>query len=189
MSDQLYLSYTFHDNTAQNVVRMFEKLLRTFPYSRLSAGATTLRVNAVSYTEPPLFERSFDDPPDVEEILGAVREFASADCGLAVETRWDLWQYEADWQLAPARVTLAGFAPEYESGSDDHIRIELGRDALFVPDPDLPNGLFMARSNIRSLLHLVHELDRQFAAAERLLWTESGENFAERLRSALADQD
>lgn len=189
MSDQLYLSYRLRDYTAQNVVRLFEKLLRTFPYSRLSGGASTLRVNAVAHIEPPVFERSFDDPPDIEAVLEGVREFASADSGLYFETRWDLWQYESDWKLSPARVTLAGFAPEFDSGADDHIRIEFGRDALFIPDPDLPNALFMARSNIRSLLHLVHELDRQFAVHDRRLWTETGGNFAERLQAALADQD
>ena len=50
---------------------------------------------------------------------------------------------------------------------------------------DLPNYGFMAQSNIRSLLHLVHELDAAFPSAVRTLWTESGENFAQRLQEAL----
>jgi hypothetical protein len=187
VADQLYLSYRIQDYTAQNTLRHFEKLLRLFPYSRLSRGASTLRVNAISPLEPPIFERSFDDPPQPDDVIAAAREFVSADCGVYFETRWDLWQFDTDWQLLPARVTLAGFAPEFDSGVGDHIRIDFGIDTLFLPQPDLPNHLFMARSNVRSLLHLVHEADRNFAAAERRLWTESGENFADHLQAALAD--
>lgn len=186
VADQLYLSYTLRDYTAQNVLRHYEKLLRMFPYSQLSRGASTLRVHAVSPTEPALFERSFDDPPRPDSIVEAAREFMSGDCGLYLDTRWDLWQFDADWQLLPSRVTLAGFAPAFDSGLEDHLRIELGIDELFLPQPQLPNHLFMARSNVRSLLHLVHELDRSFSAAERRLWTETGANFAEHLQSALA---
>jgi hypothetical protein len=187
VADQLYLSYRLREYTAQSLLRHYEKLLRLFPYSRLSRGASTLRVNAVSPTEPALFERSFDDPPQPDSIVEAAREIMSADCGLYLETRWDLWQYDTDWQLLPSRVTIAGFAPGFESGLDDHIRIDLGIDALFLPEPALPNSLFMARSNVRSLLHLVHELDRNFTAAERRLWTETGENFAQHLQSALEE--
>lgn len=189
MADQLYLSYRLRGYTAQNVVRHFEKLLRLFPYSKLSRGATTLRVNAVSALEPPLFEQSFDDPPEVDSMLAASREFIASDCGLYVETRWDLWQFETDWQLAPARIVLAAFAPGFDSGVDDHLRIDFGIDALFLPQPELPNHLFVARSNVRSLLHLVHELDRSFSVEERRLWTESGDNFAERLQVALEESD
>jgi hypothetical protein len=167
------------------MLRHYEKLLRLFPYSRLSQGASTLRIHAISPLEPPLFERSFDDPPPPDAILAAVNEFMAADCGLYLETHWDLWQFETDWQLLPSRVTLAGFAPGFESDNEDHVRVDFGLDTHFLPQPELPNHLFMARSNVRSLLHLVHELDRSFAAAERRLWTESGENFAQHLQAAL----
>jgi hypothetical protein len=187
VADQLYLSYKLRDHTAQNMLRHYEKLLRVFPYSRLSRGASTLRVNAVSPLEAPVFERSFDDPPAPDSILAAAKEFMAADCGLYLETRWDLWQFDADWQLLPARVTLAGFAPGFESEPEEHLRIDFGIDTVFLPQPDLPNYLFMARSNVRSLLHLVHELDKNFAAAERRLWTESGENFADHLQAALEE--
>jgi hypothetical protein len=189
VADQLYLSYKLRGYTAQTVVRHFEKLLKLFPYSKLSRGATTLRVNAVSAVEPPVFEQSFDDPPEVDAMLQAARAFASPDCGMYVDTRWDLWQFETDWQVTPTRITLAAFAPAFDSGFDDHLRIEFGIDSLFLPQPDLPNHLFMARSNVRSLLHLVHELDRGFSVEERRLWTETGDNFAERLQVALEESD
>jgi hypothetical protein len=145
----------------------FQRVYGTNGGAKLSRGVTNLRVHAVSPQEPPLFETSFDDPPDTGKLIGAVREFACADCGIYTEGWWDLWQFERQWQVRPSRVTLAGFAPGFESGADDHMRIDFGIDEIFLPQPDVTDSLFMARSNVRSLLHLVHELDRNFNVLER----------------------
>lgn len=175
---------------AQQVVRGFEKLLRAFPYSKLTRAASTLVIQAVQEGEPPLFEESYDAPFDPEQALAAVREHAAADVAIALDAWWELWQHEKqEWKLTPSRVTLAAFCPEFVSDRDDDIRIEFGIDTHFLPQPDLPNFLFMARSNIRSLLHLVHELDAAFPQATRTLWTESGDNFAARLQEALTASD
>ncbi len=175
---------------AQQVIRGYEKLLRGFPYSKLTRGSTNLTVQAVHSGEPPLFEESFDAPFDPEQALAAVREYAAADVAVELEAWWELWQYDGnEWKLTPSRVMLGAYCPEFESQREDDIRVEFGIDAHFLPQPDLPNFLFMARSNIRSLLHLVHELDSAFPQAVRTLWTESGENFAARLQEALTTGD
>lgn len=175
---------------AQQVVRGYEKLLRKFPYSKLTKATTTLRILAVRLGEPALYEESYEAPFDPETALEAIREFAAADVAVELEAWWELWQYEKnEWNLAPARVTLLAFCPEYEAAREDDIRMEFGIDSHFLPQPDLPDFLFMARSNIRSLLHLVHELDGVFPSAVRSLWTESGANFAARLQEALVSGD
>lgn len=189
MADQLFLSYRFNGYTAQTAVRYYEKLIELFPWSKLSTGVTNVRVHAVSPQEPPLFETSFDDPVDSEKIVAVVREYACADCGIYTDSWWDLWQFERQWQVRPERVTLAIFAPGFETDAGEHMRIDFGLDETFLPRPGLPDYLFMSRSNVRSLLHLVHELDRNFNVLDRRLWTESGENFAERLQSALEQAD
>ena len=191
MADQLYLSYSLRGFTDHNMIRHFERLLRLFPFSVLSARGATLRVHAVSEREPPVFERVFAKPQEeMEEILTAIREFAGGDAGVFLETDWDLWQFEEkEWKLLPSRGTLGCFGPGFEAEPGENVRIEFGIDAHYLPQPELPNHLFMARSNVRSLLHLVHELDRTYAAATRRLWTESGENFAERLSAAVMEAD
>jgi hypothetical protein len=60
-------------------------------------------------------------------------------------------------------------------------------DANFLPQPELPNHLRMAQSNIRSLLKLTHDLDDALGG-ERRLWSESGENFAEKLQRIIAGE-
>lgn len=171
-----------------NMLRHWERILRVFPFSKLSQGASTLRIHAVSFSEPTLFERSFPDPFDLDAVLKLAKEFTGSDCAAQLEGRWDLWQYEAaDWKLTPTRVIFYCFAPAFEDADGDHLRVDLGPDTLFLPDPDLPNAIFMSQSNIKSLLRLVHDADEALTVEGRQLSTESGENFAERLQTVLKE--
>ena len=185
MADQLFLSYRLRGFTENNMLRHFEKMLRQFPFSRLNTAGSVLIVKAVSWIEPPLVELPLLDPLDLDIVLASAKEFATRDCSVQLEAMWDLWQYEKDWELAPVRVNLTCFGPGFENEEDDHLRIDFGLDLSFLPQPDLPNNAFMAQSNIRSLLHLVAELDRTLNVESKRLWSDSGENFAERLQWAL----
>lgn len=185
MADQLFLSYRLRGFTENNMLRHYEKMLRQFPFSRLNAGGAVLRVNAVSWEEPPLIEFPLPDPLDIDQALASAKEFAGSDCAVQLEAKWDLWQYGKDWELTPTRVILSCFGPRFESEDTDHLRIDFGLDASFLPQPEFPNNAFMAQSNIRSLLHLAAELDRNLNVENKRLWSDSGENFAERLQWAI----
>ena len=184
MADQLYLSYKLRGYTEVNMLRHYETMLRHFPFSRLAKGEVELRIVAVSFHEPPVLDHVLETP-DVDGILEAARHYQLADCAVQVEAKWDLWQYEDDWKLAPARVVLMCFGPQFEDAEDEHLRIDFGIDSNFLPQPELPNQLFMVQSNVKSLLHLVHDIDNQLNVELRRLWTESGENFAEKLEAAV----
>ncbi len=184
MADQLFLSYRLRGFTENNMLRHFEKMLRQFPFSRLNTSGSLLRVNAVSFDEPPLLELPLLDPLDIDRALASAKEFAGADCAVQVEGKWDLWQFDKDWALTPTRVVLSCFGPQFEGEDTDHLRIDFGLDASFLPQPELPNNAFMAQSNIRSLLHLAAEMDRTLNVESKRLWSDSGENFAERLQWA-----
>jgi hypothetical protein len=188
MADRLYLSFTLRGFNSSNMLRHYERMLRIFPFSRLSAGASVLSMIAVSESEPPLFEQSFDNPPDPEAVIAAARQFSTADCSVQLGTRWDLWQFDKEWALTPTPVTLICTGPEFETDERHDLQIDFGIDSHFLPQRDLPNHLFMARSNIRSLLHLVAELEKALTVETKRLWSESGGNFAERLQRYL-DED
>jgi hypothetical protein len=102
-----------------------------------------------------------------------------------LETRWDLWQADPDWKLAPAPAALCCFGPEFERDLGEDLRIEFGIETLFLPQSDRDGELKMTQSNIKSLLKLVHDLDDALRVERRQLWSESGENFAEKLQKAL----
>jgi hypothetical protein len=183
--DQLYISWRLRGFTEANAVRHFGQLLGAFPFSRLSGEGPALRIHAVSENEPAVFEQAYSREEGIEPMLLAMRELMAPDSVAIVEASWDLWQYEREWKLRPVRVALMCFGPAYEHDSDDHLRIELGIDTHFLPQPELPNYLLMAQSNIRSLLRLVEDLDGALAVERRRLWSESGENFAARLAEIL----
>lgn len=186
LADQLYLSYKLRGFSSMNMLRHWERLLRVFPFSRLSQTANTLRVQAISLREPILFERGFPNPLDIDSVLEAAREFTASDCAVQLEAKWDLWHFVDDWKLTPTRVILGCFGPEFEDAGE-HLEVDFGPDVVFLPDPELPNSLFMSQSNIKSLLHFVHEADNALTVEQRLLSTESGENFALRLQAVLEE--
>ena len=68
------------------------------------------------------------------------------------------------------------------------MRIDFGVDTAFLPDPTLAGSTRLIHSNIKSLLHLVHEIEEALPLERRLLETESGENFAEKLTQTLGGQ-
>lgn len=189
MADQLYLSYRLNGYTAGNMIRHFERVLRVFPFSKLTQAGAAIRVNAVSPTEPALFEASYGGDDTIDTILEDMKEFQAADCASTLEAYWDLFQLaDGEWKLQPTRVSLISFGPQFESGLEDHIRIELGIDAQFLPQAGDPESARTAESNVRSLLKLVHDLDDKLSVDSRRLWTESGENFAQRLQTVLQDE-
>ena len=155
MPDRLYLSLRLRGYNANNMLRHYERMLKSFPFSRLSKSRSVLRINAVSESEPPVHEQSLKIRRTPIRLSRQRASSRTTDCVVQLETHWDLWQFDKDWQLAPANVTLACVGPEFETDEHEDLRIDFGIDTHFLPQRDLPNHLFMARSNIRSLLHLV----------------------------------
>ena len=193
MTDQLSLSLWLERGSRANRLKHFEKLLRLFPFSqREEQGQTTVSIQAVSVTEPPLLESPMNGPFDVEQVLEAMSAYHGDDIGYSIESWWDLWQYDGgDWKLGPARVLISCFGPDFDNGTEralgeqEDLRIDFGVDSRYLPKTDLIGSGRMTEQNIKSMLRLVHELDSALPVAKRKLETESGENFADRLQQVL----
>jgi hypothetical protein len=221
MADQLFLSYWLRNYSDSTMLRNYEKLLRLFPFSRLAQQASTFKIMAVDVSEPVVAEIPYPPPIPIDAVLAIAKDFQNADASYRLETWWDLWQFEPEhlnpqqlnneWKVAPARVALCCFGPEFNqsptglsspqevqpspviafpNSSEDAalgcaLEIEFGIDANFLPQPELPDSPRMIESNIKSLLKLVHDLDDALPVETRRLWSESGENFAEKLHQAL----
>jgi hypothetical protein len=186
MSDRLYLSCWTSDFSDFTMLRNYAKLLALFPISKLSQRPQTLRVHAVSFSEPPVVENPFEPTDTFEVMLDAARDFVGGDCACDIETAWDLWQFDGDWKLTPAPVTISCFGPDFEQDSDDHLRIDFGLDSKFLPS-SVKGAVRMQQSNIRSLLYLVSQMEQALPLSRRKLWSESGANFAEILAKAVRD--
>ena len=211
MADQLFLSYWLRNYSDTTMLRNYEKLLRLFPFSLLAQQASTFKIMAVDVSEPVVAEIPYPPPVPIEAVLAVAKDFQNADASYRLEAWWDLWQFDAEWKLTPVRVALCCFGPEFNQSptgfggpldipappvltfpnpGDDAalgcaLEIEFGIDANFLPQPELPDSPRMIESNIKSLLKLVHDLDDALPVETRRLWSESGENFAEKLHQAL----
>jgi hypothetical protein len=182
--DRLYFSCRLRAGGAQ-ILDQFGKMLGVFPFSKLAKRGPALRIYALQLVEPPVFEREFPVETAADEMVDAMRDFLHRDCACEIDTFWDLWQYDADWRLRPAPLTLACYGGEFETEHGDDLRIEFGLDALFLPIAGVEGSLRMGQSNLQSLLHLVRDLERVLDIESRQVWSESGANFAEVLRTAL----
>ena len=169
------------------MLRHYGQLLETFPLSKLAQRASILRVYALEFAEPPAIERLFEQGTDLADIVAAAREFTKPDCCSELETGWDLWQYEKEWEVQPVTVRILCMGPEFEGNElADHLRIDFGLDSTFLPMPQVEGSLRMQQSNLRSLLHLVNEIEGTLPLERRQLWSESGANFADILKQSLS---
>jgi hypothetical protein len=186
MPDRLYLSCWIRGFNDSTMLGHFEKLLTLFPFSKLAKRGPVLRIYALEHAEPPVIEKEFPLGATPKDIISAAHEFAHGDTSIEVDGFWDLWQFEDEWKLAPAPVTLVCCGEEFDNENDDHLRIEFGRDARFLPIPGVEGSLRMGQSNLRSLLHLIHEVERLLPLERRQIWSESGANFADLLTETIA---
>ena len=191
MTDQLFLSIWLSRQARGHELLYFEKLLQRFPFSQREQPQSVISIHAIDTTEPSLLERPVNGPIDIGDLLETFRDYQGADIAYQVDSWWDLWQYETEWELRPARVVLACFGPEFDNGTEnaagkqETLRIEFGIDSHYLPKPEIPGSARLVESNIKSLLHLVHDIDLSLPVEQRRLETESGENFAERLQRTL----
>jgi hypothetical protein len=186
MPDRLYLSCWLRGFTPSNMLRHFEKILAQFPHSKLASHGPAVRVRGIEMSEPPLVEKEFPKDAPASDLIQTAREFMHEDCCVEVDSAWDLWQYESGWKLTPTPVTLLCFGPDFENETGDHLRIEFGVDSRFLPIEGVEGSARMGQSNLRSLLHLVGDIERAVPVEKRQLWSESGINFAELLADAVA---
>ncbi|HEX8985995.1 MAG TPA: hypothetical protein VF767_11195 [Bryobacteraceae bacterium] len=185
MPDRLNLSLWARHFEAGTMLRHFEELLGVFPFSHLRPGIGALRIYAVAYSEPTLFEQAFSQPVETAEIFELCREFEHEDCAYAVEGWWELWRYERDWQLAPSPVVLTCFGPAFEHDLEDHLRLDLGLESDFLPRPGAPQNERKSQSNLASLVRLARDIGGAMPIERRSLWSDSGESFADRLEDEL----
>ena len=189
MTDQLYLSLWLNRHSRATRLRHFEQLLKLFPFSQRDQPQSTVSIHAIDSTQPPLLEQALNGPLDPEAIAPILRDYQGDDIAYSIESWWDLWQFgDSDPKLAPARVTLSCFGPDFDDGlasGHEDLRMDFGVDTNFLPQPEVPGSAKFIESNVKSLLRLVHQMESALPVAHRKLETESGENFADRLQQLL----
>jgi hypothetical protein len=187
MPDRLCLSLWLREFDERTMLGRFRDLLRIVPFSALRPGIAALRIYALDFAEPALSEQMFAGDVDADTVVDLAEEFPERDCAYLVEGWWDLWRYDGSWQLAPSPVVLTCFGPQFENEIGDHLRLELGAEERFLPLEGVPQSARRAHSNLQSIVRLAREIERALPIERQNLWSESGEDFAERLMELTDD--
>jgi hypothetical protein len=193
VADTLNLSLWFPGFDAELMLPRMVEVLRHFPFSESHSGVQYAAVQAVSWTEPSLFEESFSPGVTGEEAAEALREYAQADFALSLEAYWDLWVLDAaskEWVLRPEKVIFTAQGLEFDEGvyaESGHILIDFGLDFPFLHEGvDLnANDALRVKANVAALIEFTHRVERECNTTGRVLWSESEENLAQKLIARL----
>ena len=85
------------------------------------------------------------------------------------------------------------FGPEFPSDLGEHLQIDFGPEYLYLPGDvsagaAKPNWTAL-RSNLRSVLRLVADCEETLPISKRTLWSDSGEDLADRIEEALNSEE
>lgn len=200
MSDQLYLSLWFPNFRLASLPAALVAVLKQFSKA---GGANTVHASVVypiSWNETPVYQRIFSDDEEEDAVperaVAEATEMLHDDYAYEFEAEWELWtpasQGDLDlvWRQEPHAVSVTGFGPEFDEGSyeqNGHIRIDLGRDTVFLQDEvDLDEQTAVhVQQNVQRLIEFTNQIEKNIGISSRLLWSESGENLAQKLISRL----
>lgn len=189
MADNFYLSLWFPTFSAGEMLPRTLSVLRQFPFSKTLPGVGYMAVRAVSWSEPLVYQQSFDECTNPERALRMAGEFLHDDNAYEFETAWDLWvpreQYDT-WasELRPVLFSVHGL--DFEEGvfrEDGHIQVDFGPDTPFLyEDLELTEiGQQRVQANLHQLVSFTAAVEKNCSISGRVLWSESEENLAQKL--------
>ena len=166
--------------------------MHQFPFSAQQPGITYLALHPVSWNEPTILEQRFRPGIPVEEAVLAASDLLHEDYAYLFEAFWDLWIVgkNDDWTLQPSQVKFLVHGTEFDDGvcqREGHIQVDLGLDSPFLQE-DVPLTIEAAarvRANVQKLVEFTSKIEKNSGASARLLWSESDQNFAQKLIARL----
>jgi len=193
VADPLYLSLWFPTFTEPEMLPRALAVMRQFPFSPEHPGIGYMAVHAISFSEPPLFEQTFDDHVEPAETIKLASEFVHDDHAFEFEAVWDLWvpggQYDT-WTKQPRPVKFFAFGSNFDDGIAEergHVEIDFGLDFPFLGEgiEIAEIGEIRIRENVEKLVAFTNAVEKSCGVRARLLWSESEENLAQKLVARL----
>jgi hypothetical protein len=196
MADQLYLSLWFPNFRLAGLAPALVSVIRQFGKVGGSSRVAAATVYPISRIEAPAYQRIYSEDEMEEAIpelaVAAATELLHDDFAYEFDLIWELWTPEVGggldpvWRKQPSRVTVIGFGPEFDDGSyeqNGHIRIDFGIDTPFLQEEvDLDRqSAARIQQNVQMLVDFTTAVQDHCGISSRLLWSESGENLAQKL--------
>ena len=193
MADSLYFSLWFSDFGPEEMLVRALSVMRQFPFSNNLPGITYFALHPVSWSEPTIFEQRFRPGATPEQAIAVAADLLHEDYAYVFEANWDLWTLESaqgKWALVPSSVTLIVRGEEFEDGeskTQGEVQLDFGLDTPFLHEELQLTGEVESRvrDNVQMLVDFINRVEKSAIAETRLLWSESGENLAQKLVSRL----
>jgi hypothetical protein len=200
MADRLYLSLWFPNFRLPALAPAIVSVVRQF-----SPTGHPLRVHAaaaypISWNEAPVYQRIYEEDEEKESAPDQAVAEATAilhdDFAYEFELMWDLWVPETVggldpiWKQEPVKVHVVGFGPQFDEGAyeqNGQVRVDFGLDTPFLlEDMELDEvGAEYVKRNVQKLVEVTNAIQENCGISSRLLWSDSGENLAQKLIARL----
>jgi hypothetical protein len=189
MADSLYFSLWFSDFGAAEMLVRTLSVMRQFPFSQSLPGITYYALHPVGWNEPTILEQRFLPGAAPEEAIAVAADMLHDDYAYVFEANWDLWTPETPagaWTLAPSMVRIIVRGEEFEEGeakTQGEVQLDFGLDTPFLHEElQLTSEVeSRVRANVQMLVDFINRVEKSGVASTRLLWSESGENLAQKL--------
>ena len=200
MADRLYLSLWVSNFRLPALAPAIVSVLKQF-----SGVEHPLRVHAaaaypISWNEAPFYQRIYEEEEvkesAPEQAVAEATEILHDDFAYEFELHWNLWVPESVggldplWKQEPATVRVVGFGPHFDEGAyeeNGQVRVDFGLDTPFLlEDVDLDQvGAEHVKRNVQKLVEVTNAIQMNCGISSRLLWSDSGENLAQKLIARL----
>jgi hypothetical protein len=96
----------------------------------------------------------------------------------------------ATWRQEPVIVRVVGFGPQFDEGAyeqNGQVRVDFGLDTPFLLEEVELDGIDAEhiKRNIQKLVDVTNAIQENCGISSRLLWSDSGENLAQKLIARL----
>jgi hypothetical protein len=196
VADRLYLSLWFPNFRLPALAPALVSVIKQFGVSRVHAASAI----PISWNEPPFYQRVYEEDEVAESAperaVAEALEILHDDFAYEFELKWDLWVPESVggldpiWRQEPVVVRVVGFAPQFDEQAfeqNGQVRVDFGLDTPFLlEDIDLDEmGAEHVKRNVQKLVEVTNAIQETCGISSRLLWSESGENLAQKLIARL----
>ena len=191
MPDRLFLSVWLKEYDEERALTALEKTLEAFPYSPAVPGVRSVSVHPLDWSEPVAMEEEFAEGAEAAYAMELAAEFKNPDCAYQATAFWDLWEFRQNggaggWRQIPHAVKIIAYGPQFEGRQErGHLELDLGLETPFLAEEEpiafASDYRERIQANIQKLVELVRALSGRLPTRRRLLWTESGESFVEKI--------
>jgi hypothetical protein len=193
MPDPLYLSLWFSSFDVEEMLPRALAVMQQFPFSVVQPGISYVALHPVSWDEATVLEQRFRPGIAPADAVQIASDLLHEDYAYLFEAFWDLWMLAEggkQWGPQPSGVKFLVHGLEFDDGAyqqDGHIEVDLGLDTPFLHEGvQLTNeDEARVRANVQKLVEFTTKAQQSSGASGRLLWSDSEENFAQRLITRL----